>query len=65
MKKLIVFKKLDPLGTAKRVDFQDIITMHGNVVARDIMDGAHPIYKALYADIFIEKLRVLFKELKE
>lgn len=65
MKNLIVLRISDPLGTSKRVSAQDIITEHGSSDARDIMGGAHLTHKALYADIFLGKLRSLLKELKE
>ncbi len=65
MKNLIIFSVSDPFGTAKRVDAQDIITEYGSSNARDIMDGAHLTRKALYADIFLEKLRTLLEELEE
>ena len=64
MKNLIIFSVSDPIGTAKRVSSQDIITEHGSNDARDIMDGAHLTRKALYADIFLEKLRTLLEELQ-
>lgn len=64
MKNLIIFSVSDPLGTAKRVSSQDIIMEHGSGDARDIMDGAHLTHKALYADIFLEKLRTLLEELE-
>lgn len=65
MKNLIIFNASDPLGTAMRVNSQDIITLHGPSDARDILDGAHLAYKALYADVFLGKLHALLEELEE
>lgn len=63
MKNLIIFNASDPLGTAKRVSAQDIVATHGSTTARDIMDGADITHKALYAGIFIGKLRALLEDL--
>ena len=64
MKNLIIFSASDPLGTAKRVSPQDIRVEHGNIDAENIMDGTHAGYKALYADVFLGKLRSLLRELE-
>ena len=65
MKNLIIFSVLDPIGTAKRVSPRDIRREHGRLAASAILEGFHRTYKALYADIFLGKLRALLEELKE
>lgn len=64
MKNLIIFSTSDPLGTARRISPQDIRIEHGNIDAKNIMDGTHAHCRALYADVFLGKLRSLLKELE-